>query len=467
MTGATSQLTRPLGRSDVLSLAFGATIGWSWVVLTGSWLTDAGALGAILAFATGGFAMIFVALVYAELAAALPEAGSEHVYSMRALGPAGAFVCSWAIVLGYVAVAAFETVALPYAVAALSPGINRGALWTLQGFDVTAGFVAVGLAGAAVIVGVNIRGAAAASALQKTVTAVILGVGVFFLAGATGTGSVANLAPLFSDGCDGVATVLIMVPIMFVGFDVIPQATAEIALPPRAIGRLIVISVGCAVAWYCAIIAGVAWVLPAAAREADGMTTVLACATAWGGEWAGAVLLVGGIAGIPTTWNALVVGASRLVQVLAAASQLPALLARVHPRYGTPHMALALIGALTCLAPWFGRPVVLWLINAGSFAVIIGYALVALSFRALRRREPGLPRPYRVAHGALVGVLALLLSLGLSALYLPGSPAALSAPEWSICITWTVLDAASWMYTRPTAHVGGSHVVTAGRDRIR
>lgn len=448
MNHAPVSVTRSLRRGDVLSLAFGAMIGWSWVVLTGSWLTGAGALGATLAFAAGGFAMVFIALVYAELAAALPESGGEHVYSMRALGPAGAFVCSWAIVLGYVAVAAFETVALPYAVSALWPGINRGALWTVQGFEVTAGFVATGLAGAAVVVGINIRGVAAASALQKAVTAIILAIGVFFLAGAARSGAASNFTPLFAEGFGGVAAVLIMVPIMFVGFDVIPQAAAEIALPPRAIGRLIVISVGCAVVWYCAIIVGVASVLPPAARAQEGMTTVLACATAWGGEWAGAVMIVGGIAGIVTTWNAFVVGASRLVQALAAAGQLPAWLAQLHPRYGTPHRALLLIGALTCLAPWWGRPVLLWLINAGSLAVIVGYALVTLSFLALRRREPALPRPYRVTHGGLVGALALLLSLALITLYLPGSPAALAGPEWAICAAWAALGAGLWRKSR-------------------
>ena len=49
-----SSFLRVLGRRDVVALAFGAMIGWSWVVLTGTWITSAGVLGAITAFLLGG-----------------------------------------------------------------------------------------------------------------------------------------------------------------------------------------------------------------------------------------------------------------------------------------------------------------------------------------------------------------------------------------------------------------------------
>ena len=72
----------------------------------------------------------------------------------------------------------------------------------------------------------------------------------------------------------------------------------------------------------------------------------------------------------------------------------------------------------------------------------MAYAMVAWSFLVLRTKEPDLERPYRVRHGKLVGRLALLLSLGLGLLYMPGSPSALVWPqEWGIVILWSVLGA--------------------------
>ena len=84
----------------------------------------------------------------------------------------------------------------------------------------------------------------------------------------------------------------------------------------------------------------------------------------------------------------------------------------------------------------------MWLVNAGGIGIVTAYAFVAVSFLVLRRREPDLERPFRIPGGNVVGVAALLLSLGLFVLYLPGSPAALVWPqEWLLVVVWTVLGA--------------------------
>jgi amino acid transporter len=99
--------------------------------------------------------------------------------------------------------------------------------------------------------------------------------------------------------------------------------------------------------------------------------------------------------------------------------------------------ALWLIAALACLAPWFGRPALVWLVNAGSLGVIVAYGLVALAFVRLRARAPELPRPYRVPGGTWCGWTAFALALLLALLYLPPSPSALAWPEeWLICGLW-------------------------------
>lgn len=437
-------LHRVLGRRDVLSLAFGAMIGWSWVLLTGEWTGRAGTLGAMAAFLIGGLVVVFIALTYAELAAAMPSVGGEHVYSLRALGRGLSFVCSWSIVLGYVSVAAFEAVALPFALSTLIPGTDLVYLWRIAGWDVHLSFVAIGIAAAVALTWLNIRGVEPAAAMQRIVTLAIVASGVFFLTGASLNGDVDRLEPLFTDAAGGgLFAVLMMVPIMFVGFDIIPQTAEEIDLPHAQIGALVIVSVIIAVVWYVAIIFGVGLSLDAPARAASAMTTADAAGAAWDSAAARGLLIIGGIAGILTTWNAFLIGSSRLVYALAESGMLPAVLARLHPRYGTPHVALLAIGALVCIAPWFGRPILVWLINAGSFGVIIAYMIVAVSFLVLRRREPDMPRPYRVRHGALVGGVAFALSAALMLLYLPSGPAGLAWPhEWGICLAWAVTGGA-------------------------
>ena len=139
------QFVRVIRLREILALAFGAMIGWSWVALTGNWIDKAGSVGAMLAFGVGGVAVILVGLTYAELASAMPQAGGEHVYSHRALGATASFICTWAILLGYVSVVAFEAVALPTVVDYLVPGFSRGYLWTIAGWDVQLTWVLVGV----------------------------------------------------------------------------------------------------------------------------------------------------------------------------------------------------------------------------------------------------------------------------------------------------------------------------------
>ena len=111
MTDST-RFAKVLKTPEVIALAFGAMIGWSWVLLTGVWLTAAGTIGTLIAFCVGGLAVTLIGLTYSELAAAMPKAGGEHIYTQRALGSRWSFVCTWALLFSYVNVCMFEAVAL-------------------------------------------------------------------------------------------------------------------------------------------------------------------------------------------------------------------------------------------------------------------------------------------------------------------------------------------------------------------
>lgn len=434
-----ARFIRVLGRKEVLALAFGAMIGWSWVILSGTWILSAGVLGAISAFLIGGAAILLIGLTYAELASALPFAGGEHVYSDRALGRGASFICTWAIILGYVSVVTFEAVALPTVVSSLIPGLDKVYLWTIAGWDVHLTWVLTGVGGAIMMTIINVLGVRMVALMQTLVVLVILVVGGLFVSGAVLTGDVANMQPLFRDGFSGIALVLVMVPFMFVGFDIIPQAAEEIDLPFKAIGSILMKSILMAIVWYSLIILAVGLTLDEAAIKGAEIPTAQANAAIYGGL-GGNILLIAGLAGILTSWNALIVGGSRAVYALAQAKLLPEFLGVLDPKYHTPKNAIILIGALSIIGPFFGRPALVWLVDAGGLGIILAYGMVALSFLVLRKKEPSLDRPYKVPYGIPVGILALVLSIGLGLLYLPGSPSALVWPqEWAIIIFWTVL----------------------------
>ena len=413
-------------------------IGWGWVVLTGDWITVAGSLGAILAFGVGGLMVTLIGLTYAELASAMPEVGGEHAYSYRALGAGASFICTWAIVLGYVSVVAFEAVALPTVIEYLLPGFKKIQLWSVGDERVFLSWVLVGSMGAATMTWLNIRGVRASALLQQTVTACILVSGVMLLLGAVNTGAPSNMEPLLSTGSKGVLMVLIMTPFMFVGFDVIPQAAAELNIPYKQIGRLLLASVLLAVIWYVAMILGVALVLPNHQLNDSNLPTAEAMQVAFDSAIAGELLIIVGIGGIITSWNAFLIGGSRAVYAMALARMLPSFFTKLHPVYKTPVNAILMIGTVSFFAPLFGKNAMTWLVNAGGLGIVLAYALVAISFLVLRKREPDMPRPFKVPQGSIVGLTAVVLSVGMCALYLPGSPAALLWPyEWALILLWS------------------------------
>ncbi|MFW6344925.1 MAG: APC family permease [Halomonas sp.] len=450
-TTSQGQLKRVLARKDVLALAFGAMIGWGWIVLTGDWIQSAGSLGAITAFLIGGLIIVLVGLTYAELASAMPQVGGEHVYSYRAMGHFASFLCTWAITLGYISVVAFEAVALPTVVEHLFPDYAVGHLWTITGWEVKATWVAVGVAGSLAMMWINYIGVRTAALVQKVVTLLILVVGILFITGALFQGSSETMQPLFSieEGVmGGIMMVIIMVPFMFVGFDVIPQAAEEINLPFREIGRVLMISVILAVFWYAFIILGTSLMLDPEALGASSLAVPDAMQAAFQAPWAGNLMILAGIAGIITSWNAFYIGGSRAIYALAHSGMLPAWLGRLHPRYRTPTNAILVMGILSAIAPFFGRPALVWLVVAGGLGIVIAYLFVSLSFVVLRRREPEMERPFKVRRGKLVGGLAVLLSLGLTAMYLPGSPSALSTIEWGMFAGWMLIGLALYAWSR-------------------
>ena len=201
-----------------------------------------------------------------------------------------------------------------------------------------------------------------------------------------------------------------------------------------------------AIVWYTLVIGAVSLGLPLDQRTVSNLPPVDAAAALLGGAWAGKIVVIGGVAGILTSWNAFLIGGSRALYALAKAGQVPEIFATLHPRFNTPHRAIMLTGGLAVIAPFFGRPALVWLVDAGGLGIVTAYAMVALSFLVLRIREPQMQRPYRVRNGMLIGSLALILSVALAALYLPWSPAALVWPaEWVIVISWCALG---WIFYR-------------------
>ena len=435
---------------DILVIAFGAMIGWGWVVSTGGWIEKGGVVGAALGFAIGGVMIFFVGLTYAELTAAMPQCGGEHVFSHRAMGPVGSFVCTWAIILGYVGVTCFEACAFPTIITYLCPGFLKGYLYTVAGFDIYASWLIVAIVVAFLIMVINIMGAKTAAILQTILTVIIGGAGILLIIASVLNGTVDNLDGQIFAGTTGVSNVkavlgvAVLSPFYFIGFDVIPQASEDINVPPKKIGNILILSVVLAVIFYAFVIIAVGFVMNPgdiiASQEATGLVTADAMAAAFNTKIMAKVIIVGGMCGIVTSWNSFLLGGSRAMYSMAESYMIPKFFAKLHPKHKTPVNALILIGILTMLAPFAGRKMLVWISDAGNFGCCFAYCMVALSFMILRKKEPDMPRPYKVPCYKFFGTMAVIMSGFMVAMYcIPGSGGNLILQEWLMVLGWSAL----------------------------
>ncbi|AZL08108.1 APC family permease [Brevibacterium aurantiacum] len=451
---------KALGSVDALFIGFGAMIGFGWVVLTGEWLSGAGTLGAILAFVVGGIIMCFVGTVYSEMVAAMPHAGGEHNYLIRAMGPRVSLFGSWAITGGYISVVMFEAVAVPKTALYLFPNLEHIKLWTIADSDVYLTWAPVGTVTATIIAWINIRGVKLASLVQTFVVSFLIIVAFLLLAGGLTGGEAANAEPLFTGGGAGFIAVVAVVPFLFVGFDVIPQSAEEIKLPPAKIGKLVVVSVFMAIAFYVIIIWMTSLAMPASELATHDLVTADALAAMFNSAFWGKLVIAGGLAGIITSWNAFLMGSSRLMWAMAVAGMIPAWFGKLHPKYRTPVNSIIFIGILSALAPFLGSAALGWIVDAGSPAIVIAYFLVSVGFIILRKREPAMDRPLRIGGkgngGMIIGIISAVLTLALFILYLPITPysAQLAWQSWAMFGLWLAVGIV-FMFRLPTGVKAG------------
>lgn len=448
---ANKKLSKVLSMSDLFVVSFGAMIGWGWVVSSGDWITTGGVLGAIIGFILGGIMIFFIGLCYAELTAAIPECGGEHVFSMKAFGKKGSFVCTWAIILGYVTVVCFEAVSFPTIIQYIFPGFLKGYLYTIAGFDIYLTWLLLAIFTAVVITIINIIGAKTAAIFQKIFVYLIAGSGILLLVTSLFNGDASNLNDqlflsdsLSMDSFKGIIGVALLTPFYYIGFDVIPQAVEEINIPIKKVGKMIVISISIAVIFYSLIILSIGLLMNsseiASSMNGSGLVTADAMAKAFNSDILAKVIIIGGLAGIISSWNSFVIGGSRAIYSMANSDMLPVKLGMLHKKYNTPVWSILLIGILSILAVFFGRKALIWFVNAGNFACCIAYCMVCVGYLIIRKNHPNLERPYKIKYYKTVGLIAIIMSLLMILLYiLPIFETSLQWQEWIIVCGWSLL----------------------------
>ena len=202
-----------------------------------------------------------------------------------------------------------------------------------------------------------------------------------------------------------------------------------------------ILSIVLAVVFYALSIFGVGYVMSPADIESSlsgsGLVTADAMAKAFNSSAMSKVLIVGGMCGIITSWNSFLIGGSRAMYSMAESYMIPRPFSKLHKKHKTPVNALLLIGGLSVAAPFLGRKMLVWIVDAGNFGCCLAYCMVAASFIILRTKAPEMARPYKVKHYKIVGAIAVLMSGFMVVMYMiPGSGSTLVVQEWAMVGGW-------------------------------
>jgi APA family basic amino acid/polyamine antiporter len=365
-------------------------IGGGIFTTTGFLARDLGDPELILSlWLVGAFLALAGAMSYSELGAALPYVGGDYLYLRQAYGPLAAFLSGWAsFTVGFGAAIAAAAVSLVSYFLRVLP--------LTQDSSVPAKGLAIGLVWS--ITAFHLGGVGAGGMLQRLLTSLkitaILGliVGGFTL----GIGSWAHLTSTAngSPSPGPVIVALVFVMYTYTGWNVAGYIAGEIAEPVRMIPRVMIGGTLFVAVTYLLLNLVYFYALPVTALARPPVLPVAekAAAALWGPTSARlvVVMLCLSIAG---AISAMVWAGPRLYYAMARDGMLPELFARVAPNN-------APITAILLQSGWASL-----LILTGSFEQLVIYSgLVLTSFSALtvagvivlRRRDPGLTRPYRV-----------------------------------------------------------------------
>jgi amino acid transporter len=313
----------------------------------------------------------------------------------------------------------------------------------VAGFDVYAGEIALASVAIVVFGYVHYRGVKGAGAVQLGMSILLVGTVLLIALGTLGHGesSPANWQPYFSPHRSPLAGILAMVaiaPWLYVGFDTLPQAAEEIAFSPARTLRLMLLAILGGAAMYVVVLLATAVVMPWQTLVTEHLewstgTTVRSSLGGVGLTFLALAVCMGILTGI----NGFYLACSRLLFSMSRARILPGWFGRIHPTHGTPMNAIVFTGAVSLLAPWFGRQVILWVVDVASLGTAFGYLYTCVATYVLVKRSPQLRASFRDRAYPVMGSAFAMVFIAL--LCIPGMPAFMAWPSWIAFAGWVAL----------------------------
>ncbi len=448
------QLKKTLSAFDLVIFGVGAMIGAGIFVLTGA--AAAGSDGHLaagpaltLSFVLTGVICSFCALCYSEFSAMAPISGSAYTYAFSTMGEFVAWIIGWALVLEYavgnMAVAVGWTGSIKEFLGAtfhvtmpswmISNTIDTVSIQGLKSADMSIvlqkiPFIipftseqqflliqrAFNLPAFLIVIAVTlllIRGvsesaktAAVMVFIKTCVVFLFIAVGGIFLFG--GHMDVlhhnwfehgwSTFAP---NGLPGIVTGASTIFFAYIGFDAVSTAAEETKNPQRDIPIGIMGSLAICTFLYILVTSVITGIVPL--HEINREAAVVGAINFMHYSWASWIISIGAIAGLSSVLLVLQMGGTRIFYAIARDGLLPASLAKIHPKFQTPHICTWIVGLFVAIGS--GMLPINLLAEMCNIGTLGAFMIVCIGVAILRFTDPDRKRPFKSPLGLTFPVL--------------------------------------------------------------
>lgn len=380
----------------------GEYFGWSY-----GW-ASAGTLGfTITALFVAAMYTTFI-FSFTELTTSIPHAGGPFAYSKRAFGPTGGYLAGAATLVEFV----FAPPAIALAI---------GAYLNVQFPGVDPKLAAVGAY--IVFMTLNIVGVQVAATFELLMALLAIFELLVFMGVVAPGFSIANFTKGGWSGLDDFSTAAIpgmfaALPFaiwFFLAIEGVAMAAEEAKDPKRSIPiayitgiiTLVLLAIG------VMAFAGGAGDWTKLANINDPLPQAMKMIVGDNSGWLHMLVWLG-MFGLIASFHGIILGYSRQIYALSREAYLPPFLAKIHPRFKTPHRAILAGGAVGIAAIFSdelikigGQTLTANIVTMSVFGAITMYILSMLSLFKLRRAEPAMVRPFRAPFYPVFPAIAL------------------------------------------------------------
>lgn len=463
-----TKLNKSLSPLSVLFLAIGCIIGWgAFIMPATTFLPQAGPLGTTIGLLISAVMMTVIAINYSFMINLFPVSGGAFKYTKEVLGDNHAFICGWFLTLSYLTIVPLNATALALVSRSLFDNIlSIGFSYTIAGYTIYAGELAISLLVLVIFARLNIRGARSSSIIQNIIVfSLVASILILFTSATLNQINTPNINPIFSPKTDpiyGIFAIISIAPWAFIGFDTIPQVASEFNFSPIKAKLLLIFSIFFGAFMYGALclitITGVSnnyenWFeYISISNELKGIPSLPTFYAAYNlmGDIGLFFISFAVIAAILSGIMGFYIASSRLLHSIAENKMLPQRFSELHPNHQTPKNAILLVMVVSLIAPFFGRSVLLWVVDMSSIGATIAFMYTSyISFKMAKERN--------ITFICWTGVLGIIFScIFLCILLIPiNGKSLLSIQSYIGLFIWSVLGLLMYAYTKLKSNKGG------------